>query len=46
MTEITRAARKMDATRLTINNIEEAIARVRNLNWSNYDVGGIVAWGK
>lgn len=46
MTEITRAARKMDATRLTINNIEEAIARVRNLNWSNYDVGGVVAWGK
>lgn len=46
MSEIVSAAEQAGATKTTVYNIEDAIARVLTMDWTSFDVGGTVAWGK
>lgn len=45
MSECVSAAQQAGASKSTIFNIEEAIARVLTLDWKDFDVGGTVVWG-
>lgn len=46
MTECVGLAEQGGASKATLMNIEEAIARVMSLDWKSFDVGGVVAWGE
>lgn len=45
MSECVCAAKKAGASNYVINSIEEAIAKVLTMDWTDYDIGGSVAWG-
>lgn len=45
MSECLTAAQQAGASKSTIFNIEEAIAKVLTLDWKAFDIGGTVAWG-
>jgi hypothetical protein len=45
MTECVAEAQNCDASESVIRNMEESIAKILRVDWSEHDVGGIVAWG-
>ncbi len=45
LSECVGYAKNAGASKNVIFNLEEMIARVLTLNWSDYDIGGVVAWG-
>lgn len=45
MTECVGLAKEHGASRTTILNIEEAIAKIISLDWKSFDIGGVVVWG-
>lgn len=44
MGECIHAAKEVETSMMVINTIEEAIALIPKMKWSNYDIGGVVAW--
>lgn len=45
MAECVGYAQSMGASRSVVLNLEESIAKVLTLDWKEFDVGGVVAWG-
>ena len=46
MSECVSAARNGGASKGTVVGIEDAIAKVLTLDWKDFDIGGVVAWGE